>query len=58
MENQQPDLTPFEKFQNLARPLFNVSKHELDEEIAKEKAEGAAEKPTPKPKQTERKEAA
>jgi len=37
--------TPFDNFTDLARRLFAVPKHELDEEIAKEKAEGKAEKP-------------
>lgn len=39
------DKTPFDNFTDLARRLFAVPKHELDEEIAKEKAEGKAEKP-------------
>lgn len=37
--------TPYDNFTDLARRLFAVPKHELDEEIAKEKAEGKAEKP-------------
>ena len=44
-ETEDDALTPFEKFENMARGLFNVPRHELDEEIAKEKAEGKAEKP-------------
>jgi len=52
------DKTPFDNFTDLARRLFAVPKHELDEEIAKEKAESKAEKPTRKTKQHERKEAA
>ncbi len=53
---QQP--SPFDNFTDLARRLFAVPKHELDEEIAKEKAESKAEKPTHKTKQHERKKAA
>lgn len=48
----------FGRFEALAKSLLAVPKHELDEEIAKEKAEGAAEKPARKPKQQDRKEAA
>lgn len=45
--------SPFDNFTDLARRLFAVPKHELDEEIAKEKAESKTEKPprtTHKPK--------
>ena len=52
------DKTPFDNFTDLARRLFAVPKHELDEEIAKEKAEIKAEKPPRKTRQRERKEAA
>ena len=46
-ETEQDDsLTPFERFENMTRGLFNVPKHELDEELAKEKAEGKAKKPS------------
>ena len=49
---------PYDNFTDLARRLFAVPKHELDEEIAKEKAEGVVEKPARKPKPTDRKKAA
>lgn len=52
------DKTPFDNFTDLARRLFAVPKHELDEEIAKEKAESKAEKPPRKTRQHERKQAA
>lgn len=44
-DSTHPDKTPFDNFTDLARRLFAVPKHELDEEIAKEKAEGKAEQP-------------
>lgn len=42
--------TPFDNFTDLARRLFAVPKHELDEEIAKEKAEQQKQEQDGKPK--------
>ncbi len=42
--------TPFDNFTDLARRLFAVPKHELDEEIAKEKAEQQKQEQEGKPK--------
>lgn len=55
-DSTHSEKTPFDNFADLARRLFAVPKHELDEEIAKEKAESKAEKPPRKTKQHERKE--
>ncbi len=44
------DKTPFDNFTDLARRLFAVPKHELDEEIAKEKAEQQKQEQEGKPK--------
>ncbi len=56
--NPKPDeKTPYDNFTDLARRLFAVPKHELDEEITKEKAERDAEKPARKSKPREHKEA-
>jgi hypothetical protein len=44
------DNTPFDNFTDLARRLFAVPKHELDEEIAKEKAEQQKRAQEDKPK--------
>lgn len=42
--------TPFGNFTDLARRLFAVPEHELDEEIAKEKAEQQKQEQESKPK--------
>lgn len=46
----QSDKTPFDNFTDLARRLFVVPKHELDEEIAKGKAEQQKQEQEDKPK--------
>ena len=46
---EQPH-SPYDNFTDLARRLFAVPKHELDEEIAKEKAEQQKQEQEGKPK--------
>jgi len=58
METKEQKLMPFEEFENLARPRFNVRKHALNEENAKQEAEDKAERPVRKSKPNKQKEAA
>lgn len=54
----QDEVDSWGNFTSLARRLFAVPKHELDEEIAKEQAQTKADKPAQKLKPSKQKKAA